>query len=286
MMMKHIRITETPRDAMQGWKRLIPPKEKIEYINALLRVGFDKVDVGSFVSPRAIPQMADTAEVVSKLETKDSESKIMVIVGNRRGALQAAEFSKIQVLGFPYSVSPSFLKRNLNTTPGQAWDTIRDLEEICISTGKHLQVYLAMAFGNPYGDPWNDDLVMKESENLVKLGIKALAFSDITGESSPESIGRLCSRLVEGFPGIELSLHLHSSPLDWQPKIEAAWDAGFRNFEGALGGFGGCPMSGYELLGNLDTANLVEWCKRKKILFDLNEVVLSEAKQIGEKIFT
>ena len=280
-----IQITETPRDAMQGLTRHIPATVKAEYINALLKVGFDKVDVGSFVSPKSVPQMADTVEVFSLLIPGDSHSKIMVIVGNTRGGLHATEYPQIEVIGFPYSISPTFLRRNLNTTPIAAWKTLQDLFSICNDSGMQLQVYLAMAFGNPYGDPWDDELVLREAIKLRSAGIKNLAFSDITGEGTPESIGRLCSKLVDGLPSNDLSIHLHSSPHDWQPKVEAAWQAGIRNFEGALGGYGGCPMTGYELLGNLDTAKLVDWCNMMNIPCNINESVLKEAKQIALQVF-
>jgi hydroxymethylglutaryl-CoA lyase len=280
-----IHITETPRDAIQGWNQIIPLKQKVEYINTLLKVGFDKVDVGSFVSPKAVPQMADTVEMLSMLNTRGSSSKIMVIVGNKRGGLEAAEQSKVQVIGYPYSISSTFLQRNLNTTPNKAWDTIKELQSICLESGKHLQVYITMAFGDPYHDNWNDELVLLETKKLDELGIKQLAFSDITGEGSADSIGRLCSKLTHMLPNEGLSIHLHTKSDDWQPKVEAAWQAGFRNFEGALGGFGGCPMTGYELLGNLDTAQLVAWCNQKQIQTGLMQEELIKSMQIARKIF-
>jgi hydroxymethylglutaryl-CoA lyase len=281
-----IHITETPRDAMQGWSRLIPARAKADYINQLLKVGFDVVDAGSFVSPKAVPQMADTEDVLSLLHTKMSRSKIMVIVGNSRGGLQAATKSSIDIVGFPHSVSPTFLSRNINSTPEAAWKTIVDLDAICSSSGKTLQVYLAMSFGNPYGDDWSDELVLREAERLSRLGIQRLAFSDITGEGSPDSIGRLSAKLLNLLPAENLSLHLHSHPHDWQPKVEAAWQAGFRNFEGALGGFGGCPMTGYELLGNLDTARLANWCTEMEIPDGLDRKALEAAQRLAKNIFT
>jgi hydroxymethylglutaryl-CoA lyase len=285
MKSEKIYITETPRDAMQGWRRFIPADEKMAYINALMKVGFDKVDIGSFVSPKAVPQMADTAEVISSLDVGESRSQVMVIVGNKRGGLVASEYPIINVIGYPYSISSTFLKRNLNTTPEAALVTIMELQQICRTTNKQLQVYLAMAFGNPYNDPWNDDLVLYEAEKLSNLGIKHLAFSDITGEGTPESIGRLCQRLTGLLPSEKMSIHLHSNPGDWQPKVEAAWQAGFRNFEGAIGGFGGCPMTGYELLGNLDTSTLVEWSNDNEILTGLDMEKLKQAKNQAVRLF-
>ncbi|NVO20759.1 MAG: hydroxymethylglutaryl-CoA lyase [Bacteroidetes bacterium] len=285
-MANRIYITETPRDAMQGWGKIIPVDLKVAYINQLLKAGFLSVDVGSFVSPKAIPQMADTLEVISRLETTGSSSELMVITGNKRGGLQASLVDPIRFVAFPYSVSPTFLQKNLNATPEQAWDTIRDLNSICHNSGKLLQVYLAMAFGNPYKDRWNEDIVVKDAESLVSMGVRHLAFSDITGQASAEVIYSLCSRLLMALPGVRLSIHLHSSPGNWEPKVEAAWQAGFRYFEAALGGFGGCPMSGYELVGNLNTANLVKWCTKKNIIHGLNETVLGEALTFTSRVFS
>lgn len=282
---ENIILTETPRDATQAWPRHIPAGIKAKYINALLKVGFDTLDCGSFVSAKAVPQMADTAEVLSLIEVGNSNTKLMVIVGNTRGGRQAASESKVDILGFPYSVSPTFLKRNLNTTPEEAWKTMLELKTICTDSGRGLRVYVAMAFGNPYGDLCNNELVLAEVEKLCQIGIHDLVFSDITGEGTPESIGRLCADLVESFPELNPGIHLHTSPLDWKLKIEAAWDAGFRRFESALGGYGGCPMTGYELLANLDTLALVNWCEERQIPSGLNFDALKEAQQIATEVF-
>jgi len=280
-----ILITETPRDAMQGWQSLIPTATKVQYINLLLKCGFHCVDVGSFVSPKAVPQMADTTEVLTMLETNDSVSKIMAIVGNVRGAKQAILENKVQIMGFPYSVSSSFLKKNLNTTPEIAWQTILGLQEICELSQKGLRVYVTMAFGNPYGDEWNDEIVIHEVEKLYNSGVRNIVFSDVAGEGTPGNIERLCSLLLNSFPEAEMGIHLHSKLSDWQPKVEAAWSAGMRNFEGALGGFGGCPMTGYELLGNLDTLRLIDWCNQNKISHNLDEEALQKAKFSANEVF-
>ena len=275
-----ISLTETPRDALQGLLRYIPAEMKAAYINKLLLVGFETVDVGSFVSPKAVPQMADTAQVISLLETAVSATKLMILVGNTRGGMQTVTENKVNIVGFPYSVSETFLQRNLHTTPDAAWQTILDLKGICSHAEKELRVYLTMAFGNPYGDNWNDEIVIREVEKLYAQGIRNLVLSDITGEGTPGNIERLCSELINSFPGAKFGIHLHSGPDDWQDKVKAAWRGGIRNFESAIGGFGGCPMTGYELLGNLDTLKLVEWCGKNNIACNLNERILSEASQL------
>ncbi len=280
-----INITETPRDAMQGWPHHIPAAMKAKYINALLKVGFETVDCGSFVSPKAVPQMADTSEVISMLETEKSGTKLMALVGNTRGGNEASMDSNIEIIGFPYSVSATFLKRNLNSNPGAAWLTILDLKDICERSGKKLRVYVAMAFGNPYGDQWNDEIVIREVEKLYSEGIRDLVFSDITGEVTPGTIERLCSELINSFPDAKLGIHLHTKPDDWQGKVEAAWNVGMRNFEAAIGGYGGCPMTGYELLGNLDTLGLADWCRNKNIDCHLDQETLLQAKQIAKEVF-
>jgi hydroxymethylglutaryl-CoA lyase len=280
-----IYITETPRDALQGWKRIIPTQEKADYIKSLLKVGFDVVDVGSFVSPRAVPQMADSEEIVSSLDLKASTSKIMVIVGNMKGAEKAAIFKEVDIVGFPYSTSFTFLHRNINASPEKAWSDLMEINSLVKSSGKSMRVYLSMAFGNPYGDPWSEDQVINEVEKLQQAGIDDIAFSDITGEGTSESIGHLCLKLIDNFRELKLGVHLHSSPTDWEPKVHAAWQAGFRYFEGALGGFGGCPMSGYELLGNLDTTKLIEWCDKQNIITGLNPDWLKTSIGAVSRIF-
>lgn len=270
---------------MQAWPVPIATAAKAKYINALLKVGFDTVDAGSFVSPNAVPQMADTTDVLKLLDTDDTSSKLMVIVGNTRGGVAAASESKVKVIGFPYSVSGIFLKRNLNTSPEKAWQTIMDIKSISEQSQKDLRVYLTLAFGNPYGDEWNDEIVTREVEKLYTGGIRDLVFSDTTGEGTPGDIERLCSKMIHLYPDIKLGIHLHTKPEDWQDKVEAAWRGGVRYFEGAQGGFGGCPMTGYELIGNLDTQMLVGWCGQNKIPHNLDENALSMAKQLALEVF-
>jgi hydroxymethylglutaryl-CoA lyase len=281
----HIDITETPRDAMQGRADFIPTVMKVKYINALLKTGFHTVDCGSFVSPKSVPQMADTVEVIKMLDVGNMGSKLMVVVGNTKGGYMVAAEKKVHTIAFPFSVSPTFLKRNLNTSPENAWSTIVDLKNICENSGKEFRVYVTMALGNPYGDAFGDEIVLGAIKKLYNLGITDLVLSDITGEGTPWSIEKLCVALAGTFPDINLGIHLHTKPDVWLNKVEAAWNAGIRRFESALGGYGGCPMTGYELLANLDTLELVEWCNRKEIPTGLNEDALSEALGIATEIF-
>ena len=271
---------------MQAWLVPIPTLVKAKYINALLKVGFETVDAGSFVSPKAVPQMADTTDVLKLLDANNTRSKLMVIVGNTRGGHAAALESKVSIMGFPYSVSGTFLKRNLNTSPEKAWETIKEIKSICEQSKKELRVYLTLAFGNPYGDKWNDEIVTREVEKLYAGGIRDLVFSDTTGEGVPEDIERLCSETVRSFPDIKLGIHLHTKPDDWHYKVEAAWRGGICYFEGALGGYGGCPMTGYELVANLDTQMLVDWCERNKIPHNLNIDSLAVIKQLATEVFS
>jgi len=281
-----IYITETPRDAMQGWGTIIPADKKIAYIQSLLAVGFDTVDAGSFVSARAVPQMADTSGVISALSKAQVTSRIMVIAGNLKGAEHAILHPKVDMVGYPYSPSPTFLKRNINSDPQSAWNELLKIKALLDGHGKEVRAYLSMAFGNPYQDPWNPEMVVNLVRQLESSGFNDIVLSDITGEGSPEVIGKLCRVISDQFPGIKTGLHLHSNPGDWEPKIEAALEAGIRYFEGALGGYGGCPMTGYELLGNLDTMKLVQWCESQGIKTGLDLDRLLEAQHIALKIFS
>lgn len=280
-----MKITETPRDAMQGWSARIPAEKKARYINALLKVGFDTVDCGSFVSAKAVPQMADTPEVLKLLDVKHTNSNLMVIVGNVRGGHMASPETRVKTIAYPYSVSATFLKRNLNTTPGNAWRTMFELKDICDKSGKEFRVYITMAFGNPYDEASNNKIVLNDVEKLYQGGIHDLVISDTTGEGTPESIQLLCSDLISSFPGEQMGIHLHTKPNDWQEKIDAAWSAGVRRFESALGGYGGCPMTGYELLANLNTLDLAGWCRRMQIPSGIDEEALRKAQQIALEVF-
>lgn len=276
---REIHITETPRDAMQGWGRIVPTAEKLDYIAHLLKLGFDTVDIGSFVSPKAVPQMADTGDLVEQLDYGKSTSRIMVVIGNMKGAERALVWPRINILAFPYSTSPTFLERNIHSDPLKAWSDLLEIDKLVKERGKSTRAYLSMAFGNPYGDPWSYDQILKEVERLKAAGISEVVFSDITGEGNPERIGELSLKLIQNFGGSGLGIHLHSKPFDWEPKVEAAWEAGFRYFETAAGGYGGCPMTGYELLGNLNTFDLLEWCEKKGIETGINPDSIHDLKQ-------
>lgn len=283
--LNQIKITETPRDALQGWPRHVPVEMKAKYINALLKVGFDTLDCGSFVSAKAVPQMADTGEVLRMLDISNTLTNLMVIAGNKRGGQMAASENKVHTIAYPYSVSATFLQRNLNSTPENAWKTVLDLKDICEKSGKQLRVYITMAFGNPYGDECNTEVVISAVEKLYQAGIRDLVLSDTTGAGSPAAIENLCSKIISSFPGEQLGIHLHTNPDDWQQKTEAAWRAGMRRFESALGGYGGCPMTGYELLANLNTLDLAGWCRRMQIPSGIDEDALSQARQLALEVF-
>lgn len=284
-LLNQIKITETPRDALQGWPRYVPVEMKAKFINAILKVGFETVDCGSFVSAKAVPQMADTGELLKLLDLSNSSSNLMVITGNLRGGQLASAEGKVHTIAYPYSVSGTFLQRNLNTTADNAWKTMPELQKMCDNSGKKLRVYLTMAFGNPYGDPWSDEQVSSEVEKLYKAGIYDLVLSDTTGEGTPETIGRLCKRLISAFPAEQLGIHLHSRPDDWQDKLDAAWYAGIRRFESALGGYGGCPMTGFELCANINTLDLSGWCQRMHVESGLDEDALKAAQSIAFEVF-
>ena len=273
-----IKILETPRDGMQGIHAFIPTHKKIEYINLLLHCGFDTVEVGSFVSPIAIPQMADTAEVLESLDFSNTTSRIAVLVANESGGEKIMNYDIIDDLIFPFSVSETFMKKNINKGFEKAEKTIDFLQNNCLKNGKRLLPYLSMGFGNPYGDEWSVELLLKWVQKFTKNGISVIPLSDIMGEASPEKIDYVFSRLAEEFPDVEFGLHLHSVRESAQAKIEAAYRAGIRRFDTVLGGYGGCPMAGKELVGNLSLESLIEWCENNGINSGLNQKQLLKAK--------
>jgi len=280
---KPILITETPRDALQGLKKYIPAATKAEYINLLLKCGFDCVDVGSFVSYKSVPQMTDTDQVLDLLE--DSDTEIMVVVGNEKGCLQAVEQARVGKIGFPYSVSPTFLMRNINSTPEKASVTIDKLLEITHRYRKNLLVYMAMAFGNPYGDKWSIAILLAETEKLYCKGLREIALSDITAEATPDRAFKVCDALQKAYPDVHFRVHLHTLPGESHEKINAAYEAGIRNFESATGGAGGCPMTGYEMVSNLNTFDLLNYCKINGIETSVDEFVFGQAMELADKIF-
>ncbi|WP_297792390.1 hydroxymethylglutaryl-CoA lyase [uncultured Eudoraea sp.] len=258
-MPEKVKIIECPRDAMQGIKSFIPTERKVSYIQSLLGCGFDTIDFGSFVSPRAIPQMADTAEVLSKLDLSTSKSKLLAIVANVRGANQAIEHPEINYLGYPFSISENFQMRNTHKTIAQSIDVLDEILEIADATNKEVVTYLSMGFGNPYGDPWSVEIVGEWAEKLANMGARILSLSDTVGTSTPEDINYLFSHLIPIYPEVEFGAHLHTTPSKWHEKLEAAYNGGCRRFDGAVQGFGGCPMAKDELTGNMPTEKMLSF---------------------------
>jgi hydroxymethylglutaryl-CoA lyase len=280
-----IKITECPRDAMQGIHDFIPTDVKAEYINLLLQVGFDTIDFGSFVSPKAIPQMRDTAEVLKKLDLTTTRSKLLAIIANYRGAEDTAQHDEITYLGYPFSISETFQQRNANTSIDNAFDTIKRINELCAVKNKELLVYLSMGFGNPYGDEWNVEIVQKWTRKLVNEGINIIALSDTVGVATPAQINEIYPALCNTFPDTEFGLHLHATPDNWQPKIEAAYKSGCKRFDAALKGYGGCPMAKDELTGNIATENLILYLQSKSELLGLDFGKFSEAMIFVDQVF-
>jgi len=280
-----ILITESPRDAQQGLPYVLLPEKRAEYINTLLKVGFDVLDFGSFVSPRAIPQMAEQAKVLEMVDKTGSKSRLMAIVGNMRGGTDAAAQPKLDIIGFPYSTSEAFLLKNINSDNTKALTIIDGLLDICEKGGKNLHIFLSMAFGNPYGDSEDISLLADRIGLLSDKGIRGITLADTIGVASPEKISEILGFLLPQFPGIKFGLHIHTRPGVWLAKIDAAWRAGCRSFDGVINGIGGCPMTGYELVGNLDTHNLVDWCKKQGIETGLETANLEDARNLAKKIF-
>ncbi|MFO8129311.1 MAG: hypothetical protein R6T99_05350 [Bacteroidales bacterium] len=272
-----VEIVETPRDAMQGIKQFIPTKSKAGYINTLLKVGFDIIDVGSFVSPAAIPQLRDTAEVLDMLDMSGSDSKLLVITANVRGAEKAVMFDKITYLGYPHSTSDTFLQKNINASLSKSRETIRRLTEICDRKGKQLSVYFSMALGNPYSEEWNTGQLITEAGLMREMGIRRIVISDTIGAGTPGTIKEVFKSLVPEFPGIRFGLHLHSTLDKWYEKIDAAYRQGCRSFEGVLNGLGGCPMAGHELVGNIRTGLLLEYFEKNNIPLNIHKAAFENA---------
>lgn len=263
--MKPVKIIECPRDAMQGIKMFIPTEKKVQYIQSLLRVGFDTIDFGSFVSAKAIPQMQDTSEVLAQLDLSGSTSKLLAIIANTKGAELAAVNKEIRYLGFPFSISENFQMRNTHKTIAESLVTLEEILEIANNTGKEVVAYLSMGFGNPYGDPWNVDIVGEWTEKLAGMGVTILSLSDTVGSSTPEVIDYLFSNLIPKYPQIEFGAHLHTTPDSWFEKIDAAYKAGCTRFDGAIKGFGGCPMAKDDLTGNMPTEKMLSYFTANKI---------------------
>lgn len=280
-----IKITEAPRDAMQGIKHFIPTRQKAQLINDILKVGFDIVDFGSFVSPKAIPQLRDTAKVIGMLDLSQTQSKLMAIVGNLKGARTAASFDEVSYLGFPFSFSETFLKLNINSTLPQAQATVEALQDLCQQKNKKLLVYLSMAFGNPYGDKSGTDLIIEWIDYLCRREIDVVALSDIIGAADGKMVGEVFSRINREVPCADVGLHLHTQEHNWYEKIDAAYRAGCRRFDGVMSGLGGCPMAGYELVGNLNTRHLIEYCDKNKIPVTIDREAFDKAFATAVKTY-
>lgn len=283
--MSQVKIIECPRDAMQGIKDFIPTEKKVQYIQALLRVGFDTIDFGSFVSPKAIPQMADTAEVLAQLDLSQTQSKLLAIVANTKGAELASVHKEIQYLGFPFSISENFQMRNTHKTIAESIVTLNEILEIADKSNKEVVTYISMGFGNPYGDPWNVEIVGEWTEKLANMGVKILSLSDTVGSSTPEVIDYLFSNLIPKYPYIEFGAHLHTTPDSWFEKVDAAYKAGCFRFDGAIKGFGGCPMAKDDLTGNMPTEKMLSYFTSNKIETNCHAISFESAYNEALKIF-
>ena len=281
-----IKLIECPRDAMQGLKTFIPTETKISYLNLLLQAGFDTLDFGSFVSPKAIPQMRDTAEVLSGLQMPPtSNTKLLAIVANRRGAVAAAQFQQIDYLGYPFSISETFQMRNTNATIAESLDRVKQIQELCQQHGKEMVIYISMGFGNPYGDPWNVETVMRWVDALAQLDIRIFQLSDTIGVAEPASIRYLFAELIPAYEGVEFGAHFHTTPTTWKEKIVAAVESGCQRFDGAIRGFGGCPMAKDELTGNMPMENLVTYFQEEAMNTGVNWSIFQEAYRMANEVF-
>ena len=288
-MQDKVKIVECPRDAMQGIRTFIPTNEKIKYLQALLNCGFHTLDFGSFVSPKAIPQMADTALVLEGLELDNTQTKLLAIVANVRGAVDACKHEEIQYLGYPFSISENFQMRNTHKTIAQSVEVLKSILELAAQTNKEVVTYISMGFGNPYGDPWSVEIVGEWTEKLAAMGVKILSLSDTVGTSQPEVIRKLFHELIPLYPHIEFGAHLHTTPSTWHEKVDAAFEGGCRRFDGAIQGFGGCPMAKDELTGNMPTEKMLSYFTSKKVETGVNwmafEAAFNKAKDLFEHYF-
>ena len=283
--MEAIKIIECPRDAIQGIKAYIPTDRKVAYIQSLLRVGFDTIDFGSFVSPKAIPQMQDTAEVLAQLDLSQTTSKLLAIIANTQGAQAAATHQEIQYLGFPFSISENFQMRNTHKTIAESLVTLEEILNIADASNKEVVAYLSMGFGNPYGDPWNVEIVGEWTQKLSTMGVKILSLSDTIGSSTPEVISYLFSNLIPQYPSIEFGAHLHTTPDKWFEKIDAAYKAGCRRYDGAIQGFGGCPMAKDDLTGNMPTEKMLSYFTAQKANTNTSPISFESSYNEASKLF-
>lgn len=279
-----VRITECPRDAMQGIKTFIPTLQKVAYLNALLKAGFDTLDFGSFVSPKAVPQMRDTAEVLSQLHLADTDTDLLAIVGNMRGAEEACKHPEIRYLGFPFSFSPTFLARNIKSTVEQSFEMVRQMLELSGQHDKDLRVYISMAFGNPYGDEWTAEMLLHWVDQLHWSGVRHIALADTTGMGQASTIGSIFQNIVPAYGEVKFGLHLHTTSVDWYEKIDAAYQHGCRHYDGVLNGLGGCPMAGPELVGNIRTADMLAYFEEQGAHTGIHHAAFEEARQLAQRI--
>lgn len=282
---KTLKLIECPRDAMQGLHNFIPTGDKAKYINELLRAGFDTIDFGSFVSPKAIPQMRDTAEVLKMLDLSVTNTRLLAIIANARGAADACAFEQIDYLGFPFSISETFQLRNTNATIEESLQRVIEIQDLCVKHGKKLIIYISMGFGNPYGDVWNVEICQHWVDKLSEMDIKIMALSDTIGVATPDSISYLFKHLIPPYPDVEFGAHLHTQPHNWKTKIQAAYENGCRRFDSAIFGFGGCPMAKDELTGNMATENVLQFCRDHHIATGIDESVFRTCMETAISIF-
>ncbi len=280
-----LKLVECPRDAMQGWKHFIPTTKKIAYINALLRVGFDTIDFGSFVSPKAIPQMADVREVIKNIELGESSSKLLAIVANERGAADAVVFDEISCLGFPFSISETFQQRNTNSSIRESLERVEEIQNLCVKNKKELVLYMSMGFGNPYGDQYSEELLMHWFQKMVEMEINIISLADTVGLATPEQVSSALENLIPHYPLTEIGVHLHSTAFNWQQKVDAALQAGCKRFDGALKGIGGCPMANDELVGNMNTELMIPHFQELNLLPQLDMDALEECSMMANDVF-
>ena len=279
-------LVECPRDAMQGIKTFIPTAVKIQYLTTLLRQGFDVLDCGSFVNPESIPQMADTAEVIQAISEVDTNTELLVIVANERGALRAVAYPKIKYLGFPLSVSETFQKRNTNASREEAFRRLARIQDIAVASGKEVVAYLSMAFGNPYGDDWSAQEVAEWASKIASLGIRIISLSDTVGTANAEQLGDLFSAIHDRLPHVEVGVHLHAKPNEWLAKVEAAYNHGCRRFDAALGGFGGCPMAKDDLVGNIPSEGAFSWLSQRESAGLTMKIQWDELRLLAQETYT
>lgn len=270
---------------MQGWKSFIPTKKKIDYINALLQVGFHTIDFGSFVSPKAIPQMADTKEVIAGLNMESSRSQLLAIVANTRGAEDAIAYEPITCLGFPFSISPTFQRRNTNSTIEESLERVEQIQNLCLKNNRQLVIYLSMGFGNPYGDEYSEEILLKWADEMVNREINIISLADTVGVATPSQISFALNSLLPEYPDTVIGVHLHSTPNNWKEKLEAAVEAGCKRIDGALKGIGGCPMAQDDLVGNMNTELIISYLEEKKLIKDLNEEALQKCLEMASELF-